>query len=104
MAWHNTDLARPDTLYRDHFQRVEERLQVAATTTLGRHHPVPPITRTPDASTTRAQRTHVTLPTAEQVETVRRNALADRGQPMPPVRRAADDELTHPGAHGQQMA
>jgi hypothetical protein len=48
MAWHNTDLARPDTLYREHFQRAEERLQVAAKTTLGRHHPVPSITRAVD--------------------------------------------------------
>src|SRR5260370_30281857 len=50
MSWTNSDLARPDTLYRDHFQRAEERLKVNAHTTLGRHHPVPPITRASDDS------------------------------------------------------
>jgi hypothetical protein len=50
MSWTNSDLARPDSLYREHFQRVEERLQVAAKTTLGRHRPVPPITRAADDS------------------------------------------------------
>ncbi len=106
MAWHNSDLARPDALYRDHFQRAEERLQVNALTTLQRDKAVvPPITRTraSNASTTRSQRVQVTLPTAVDVETVRRNAMADRGQPMPPITRAADDSaLTH--APGQPIA
>jgi hypothetical protein len=50
MSWTNSDLARPDSLYREHFQRAEERLQVNAKTTLGRHHPVPPVTRASDDS------------------------------------------------------
>lgn len=98
MAWHNTDLARPDALYKDHFERTEERLQVAAHTTLGRHHPVPPITRSSGASATRAQRQQVTPPTAPDVESVARNAAAVTG-PVPPITRAAnDDELVLPPA------
>jgi hypothetical protein len=63
MSWTNSDLARPDSLYREHFQRVEERLQVNAKTTLGRHHPVPPVTRASDDKLTHAPGQPITRPT-----------------------------------------